>query len=213
MIRWFVALVKTRSGSPMFTPGYRADQIFETIFIARFADSTLLMLDPRTKPKTENLASRNAGTEFMLLNRKKIMNITGINCPEYSGEMTLKRWRNLWSRLPGKRQHSYISTVDYNFLEYTAHSVWLQDCIGVENKICWENENSYIIAYKIEKATWTATLDLAGYSKIIPFRISKTTLYLLYNLWAKSRSFVRRYEKDENWKLPFHSITQTHSYA
>ena len=67
----------------MFIPGYRADQVFENISIARFSDSSLLTLDPRNKTyKTEKLADRNAGTEFMIINRKKTMNILGLTCPE-----------------------------------------------------------------------------------------------------------------------------------
>lgn len=149
----------------MFTPGYRADQIFETIFIARFADSTLLVLDPRTKTyKTENLASRNAGTEFMLLNHKKFMNITGINCPEYSGEMTLKDGETFEAACLVSRQHSYISTVDYNFLNIQPIVFGYKIVLGWRTKSA-ENENSYIIAYKIEKGNVDSYFDLAGYKQ------------------------------------------------
>lgn len=148
----------------MFTPGYRADQIFESIFIARFADSTLLILDPRTKTyKTENLASRNAGTEFMLLNHKKFMNIIGINCPEYSGEMTLKDGEAFEAACLVSKQHSYLGAVDYNFLNVQPVVFGYKIVLGWRTKSS-ENENSYIIAYKIEKGNTDSYFDLTGYT-------------------------------------------------
>lgn len=147
----------------MFIPGYRADQIFEQSSIARFADSTLITLDPRTKTyKTEPLSARNAGTEFMLLNRKKTMNIMGITCPEYSGEMTLKDGDSFEAAALVSKQHSYISTMDYNFFNIQPVVLGYKIVLGWRTKST-ENENSYIIAYKIEKGNVENYFDLTGY--------------------------------------------------
>lgn len=147
----------------MFTPGYREDQVFETIHIINFSDSTLLVLDPRTKTyKTEHIMSRNAGTEFMLLNRKKTMNILGFVCPEYSGEMTLKDGESFEAACLVSKQHSFLGAVDYNFLNIQPVVHGYRIVLGWRTKSS-ENENSYIIAYKIEKGDVESFFDLTGY--------------------------------------------------
>lgn len=147
----------------MFIPGYRADQIFEQSTIARFSDSTMITLDPRTKTyRTEHLTARNAGTEFMLLNRKKTMPIMGIVCPEYSGEMTLKDGDSYEAACLVSKQHSWIHAPDYNFLNIQPVVFGYRIVLGWRTKSS-ENENSYIIAYKIEKGNVESYFDLSGY--------------------------------------------------
>ena len=147
----------------MFIPGYRADQIFEQTTIARFTDSTLITLDSRTKTyKTEHLLARNAGTEFMLLNRKKTMPILGIVCPEYSGEMTLKDGDSFEAAALVSKQHSFINAMDYNFFNIQPVVFGYRIVLGWRTKSS-ENENSYIIAYKIEKGNVESHFDLSGY--------------------------------------------------
>lgn len=147
----------------MFIPGYRADQVFEQTTIARFADSTLVTLDSRTKTyKTEHLTARNAGTEFMLINRKKTMPIMGITCPEYSGEMTLKDGDSFEAAALVSKQHSFISAMDYNFFNIQPVVLGYKIVLGWRTKSS-DNENSYIIAYKIEKGNVDSYFDLTGY--------------------------------------------------
>ncbi|HUR66780.1 MAG TPA: hypothetical protein VMZ03_10585 [Chitinophagaceae bacterium] len=147
----------------MFTPGYREDQIFETISIARFSDSTLLLLDPRTKTyKVERLEARNAGTEFTLLNHKKTMNIMGFTCPEYSGEMLLKDGESYEAAALISKQHSYLGAVDYNLFNIQPVVYGYRIVLGWRTKSP-ENENTYIIAYKIEKGNVESYFDLTGY--------------------------------------------------
>ena len=147
----------------MFIPGYREDQVFESIMIARFSDSTLLTLEPRNKTyKTEKLADRNAGTEFTLLNRKKTMNIIGVICPEYSGEMLLKDGESYEAAALVSKQHSYISAMDYNFLNIQPVVLGYRIVLGWRTKSS-ENENSYILAYKIERGNVENYFDLTGY--------------------------------------------------
>lgn len=147
----------------MFIPGYRADQIFEQTSIARFSDSTLITLDQRNKTyKTEHLSARNAGTEFMLVNRKKTMPILGITCPEYSGEMTLKDGESYEAAALVSKQHSFITTMDYNFFNIQPVVLGYRIVLGWRTKSS-DNENSYIIAYKIEKGNTESYFDLTGY--------------------------------------------------
>jgi hypothetical protein len=147
----------------MFIPGYREDQVFETISIARFSDSTLLTLDPRTKTyKTERLEARNAGTEFTLINRKKTMPIMGFTCPEYSGEMILKDGESYEAAALVSKQHSYLGAVDYNFFNIQPVVLGYRIVLGWRTKSS-ENENTYIIAYKIEKGNVESYFDLTGY--------------------------------------------------
>ncbi len=147
----------------MFIPGYREDQVFETIMIARFSDSTLLTLEPRNKTyKTEKMANRNAGTEFTLLNRKKTMNIMGVICPEYSGEMLLGNGESYEAAALVSKQHSYISAMDFNFLNIQPVVHGYRIVLGWRTKSS-ENENSYIIAYKIDRGNVENYFDLTGF--------------------------------------------------
>lgn len=159
----YIVFGENQIGVTMFTPGYRADQLFQTKFIARFADSTLLVLDSRTNTyKTEKLGNRNAGTEFTLLNHKKLMTILGNSCPEYSGEMILKGGESFEAACVVSKQHSFISAVDYNFLNIQPVVFGYRIVLGWRTKSD-DNENSYIIAYKIEKGNMDSYFDITGY--------------------------------------------------
>lgn len=147
----------------MFIPGYRPEQVFETIWIARFSDSTLLTLEPRNKTyRTEKLSDRNAGTEFTLINRKKSMSVMGIMCPEYSGEMLLKDGDRFEAAALLSKQHSFIYETDYNFLNIQPVVHGYRIVLGWRTKSA-ENENSYIMAHKIEPGNVDAFFDLTGY--------------------------------------------------
>lgn len=147
----------------MFIPGYRADQVFEQISIARFSDSTLLTLDPRTKTyRSEPLLARNAGTEFMLLNHKKTMPLLGLVCPEYSGEMTLRDGESYEAACLVSKQHSYIAAMDFNFLNIQPVVFGYRIVLGWRTKST-ENENSFIMAYKIERGNVESYFDMSGY--------------------------------------------------
>lgn len=147
----------------MFIPGYRADQIFEQTTIARFSDSTLITLDPRNKTyKTEPLLARNEGTEFSLANYKKSMNVLGVSCPEYSGEMILKDGDSFEAAALLSKQHSYINAMYYNFLNIQPMVYQYRIVLGWRTKSS-DNENSYIMAYKIEKGNVETAFDLSGY--------------------------------------------------
>lgn len=158
----YIVFGENRIAVVMFTPGYRADQLFQTTFIASFADSTLKVLDSRSKTyKTEKLADRNAGTEFTLLNHKKFMTILGVSCPEYSGDMTLKDGEAFEAACLISKQHSYLSAVNYNFLNIQPVVLGYRIVLGWRTK-SQENENSYIVAYKIEKGTMDSYFDKIG---------------------------------------------------
>lgn len=147
----------------MFIPGYRADQIFEQTTIARFSDSTLITLDPRTKTyKTEHILARNEGTEFSLANYKKTMSVLGVVCPEYSGEMILKDGDSFEAAALLSKQHSYINAMYYNFLNIQPMVYQYRIVLGWRTKSS-DNENSYIMAYKIEKGNVESAFDLSGY--------------------------------------------------
>lgn len=147
----------------MFIPGYRADQIFEQTTIARFSDSTLITLDPRTKTyKTEHLLARNEGTAFNLANDKKTMSVLGVVCPEYSGEMILKDGDSFEAAALVSKQHSFIHAMYYNFLNIQPMVYGYRIVLGWRTKSS-DNENSYIMAYKIERGNVESAFDLSAY--------------------------------------------------
>ncbi len=159
----FVIFGEKQIGIIMFIPGYRADQVFEQHFIARFSDSSLLTLDPKNKTyKIEKLDERNAGTEFMLLNYRKTAPVMGFNCPEYKGSMTLKDGTSFEAACLVSNQHYFNHTMDYNFLNIQPMVLGYKIVLGYRNKSP-ENENSYFMAYKIEPGNMESYFDLSHY--------------------------------------------------
>jgi len=147
----------------MFTPGYKEGQVFETNMIANFLDSTLYILDSRTRTyKKEKFGDRNPDTEFMLLNHKKTAPIMKIICSEYSGEMKTKDGEVFEAACLVSKQHSFIDAVDYNFLNIQPVVFGYHIVLGWRTRTT-DNENTYIIAYKIEPGNVSSYFDLTGY--------------------------------------------------
>ena len=148
----------------MFTPGYRADQVFEQHFQARFSDSMLLVLEPRNKTyKMEPLSARNAGTEFSLLNYKKSATVMGINCPEYKGQMTLADGDAFEAAALVSNQHQFAGAMDYNFFNIQPVVIGYRIVLGWRTKTP-DNESTFIMAYKIEPGPVESYFDLSGYT-------------------------------------------------
>lgn len=147
----------------MFTPGYKEGQIFETHMIADFNDSTLYTLEPRNKSyKIEKLADRNSGTGFSLINSKKTAPILKIICTEFSGEMQTSDGEVYQAACLLSKQHSFIYTMDYNFLNIQPVVMGYRIVLGWRTKTA-DNENTYIMAYKIEPGEVSNYFDLTGY--------------------------------------------------
>lgn len=159
----FIIFGENQIGVVMFIPGYRADQVFEQYMIARFSDSTLFTLDPRNKTyKLEKLADRNAGTEFMLLNYRKTTAVLGLTCPEFKGSMTLKDGTNFEAACLVSNQHSFLPVMDYNFLNIQPVVLGYRIVLGYRTKSP-DNENSFIMAYKIEPGNMESYFDISQY--------------------------------------------------
>lgn len=147
----------------MFIPGYRADQVFEKNMIANLNDSTFLELDSKNKTyKKEKLGTRNAGTEFTLMPDKKTGKVMTFTCDEYKGEMTTKEGEVFEAACLISSQHSYIYNMDYNFLNIQPLVLGYRIVLGFRTKSS-ENENTYIMAYKIEPGNTDSYFDLSGY--------------------------------------------------
>ncbi|MCX8019346.1 MAG: hypothetical protein N2747_02495 [Chitinophagaceae bacterium] len=149
----------------LFVPGVRADQIFENTSIANFADSTFTVLDNRTRTyRTEKLDARNAGTEFFLINRKKFMNVLGLNCPEFSGEMILNTGERFEAACLVSPAHTYPAVMEYNYLNIQPVVFGYKIVLGWRTKSS-EGENTYILAYDIRKGNVEQYFDFSGYLK------------------------------------------------
>ncbi len=147
----------------MFIPGYRADQVFERNMIANLNDSTFLELDSRNRTyKTEKLGARNEGTEFSLIPDKKTGKVMSFTCEEYKGEMTTNEGEVFEAACLISNQHSYIYNMDYNFMNIQPLVVGYKIVLGFRTKSA-DNENTYIVAYKIEPGNTAAYFDLSGY--------------------------------------------------
>jgi hypothetical protein len=162
----FIVFGESRIRVTMFIPGYRADQIFEKNMIAYLNDSTFLELDSRNKTyKTEKLGARNEGTEFSLVPDKKTGKVMTFTCDEYKGEMTTKEGEVFEAACLISNQHSYIYNMDYNFLNIQPLVLGYRIVLGFRTKSS-ENENTYIIAYKIEPGNTDSYFDLSAYKAL-----------------------------------------------
>ncbi|MEO6613512.1 MAG: hypothetical protein ABIT05_16060 [Chitinophagaceae bacterium] len=147
----------------MFYPGYKEGDIFQDNMIANFKDSSFIVMDNRAMTyKTEKVGDRNSGTVFTLNNFKKTGLILKYTCQEYSGEMTTKEGDSFEVAALLSKQHSYISVPDYNFLNIQPAVIGYKIVLGYRTKSS-ENENTYIIAYKIEPGNVDSYFDLAGF--------------------------------------------------
>ncbi len=150
----------------MFIPGYREDQVFEKNMIANLIDSTFLEVDTKNKTyKTEKITVRNEGTEFSLIPDKKIGKVMSFACQEYKGQMTTNEGEVFEIACLISNQHSYISAMDYNFMNIQPLVMGYKIVLGFRTKSA-ENENTYIMAYKVEPGNTDAYFDLSGYKAL-----------------------------------------------
>jgi hypothetical protein len=159
----FIVFGENRFRVTMFIPGYREGQVFEKNMIANLADSTFLDVDVKNKTyKTEKLGARNAGTEFSLAPDKKTGKVMNFICEEYKGEMKTKEGEVFEAACLISNQHSYIYAMDYNFMNIQPLVSGYRIVLGFRTRSA-ENENTYIVAYKIEPGNTDSYFDLTGY--------------------------------------------------
>jgi hypothetical protein len=60
------------------------------------------------------------------------------------------------------KQHSYISVSDYNFMNIQPAVIGYKIVLGYRTKSS-ENENTYIVAYKIEPGNVDSYFDMTGF--------------------------------------------------
>lgn len=162
----FIIVGENRIRVIMFYPGYKEEDIFQDHMIANFADSTFLVLDNRKLTyKTEKLGARNAGTEIALSNFRKTGKVMTFQCPEYSGEMVMKDGETFQVAALVSKQHSYIAMADYNFMNIQPVVLGYKIVLGYRTKSS-DNENTYILAYKIEPGNTESFFDLSGYKAL-----------------------------------------------
>ncbi len=162
----FIVFGETQIRVIIFIPGYRADQVFERTMIANVKDSTFFELDTRKKTyKTEKLSLRNGGTELEVAPTKKTMPILNFTCPEFKGKMTTADGEVAEAACLLSNQHSFIAAMDYSFLGIQPIVMGYKIVLGFRTKSA-ENENTYIMAYKIEKGNVDSYFDLTGYKAL-----------------------------------------------
>jgi hypothetical protein len=162
----FVVFGETQIRVTRFIAGYRADQIFEKIFIANFSDSTFIELDTIKRTyKTQKLGGNNTGFEFSLMPDKKTGKVMNFTCEEYIGEMTMKEDDVFEAACLLSNQHYYIQAMDYNFMNIQPLVIGYKIVLGFRNRSS-DNENTYIIAYKIEPGNTDKYFDLTGYKAL-----------------------------------------------
>jgi hypothetical protein len=159
----FIIFGENKIRVTMFQPGYREGQVFETNMIADLKDSIFYELNTRNLTyTTEKLNYRNEGTEFALRNSKKTGQIMNLTCQEYAGEITTREGDVFETACLISNQHSYIYTMDYNFMNIHPLVLGYKIVLGFRTRSS-DNENTYIIAYKIEPGNTSSYFDLSRY--------------------------------------------------
>lgn len=149
----------------MFMPGYKENEVFENNMIADFRDSVFYIVDVRRKTYTiEKLGSRNPGVAFALSNFKKTGQILQTPCKEYSGEMKTKEGDVYEVSTLVSTKHSYMHARDYSFLNIQPAVMGYKIVLGYKSKSA-NNENTMIVAYKIEPGDTSSYFDLSGYTQ------------------------------------------------
>lgn len=149
----------------MFFPGSKEGQTFETNMIANLKDSSLYILDNTYKTyKVEKLSARNPGAEFSLAYYKKNTQILKFTCQEYSGEMKTGDGEVFEAACLVSKQHSFISATAYNYLNIQPVVLDYKIVLGYRTKTS-ANENTYIMAYKIEAGNTASLFDLSSYTR------------------------------------------------
>lgn len=149
----------------MFFPGSKEGQTFETNMIANIKDSTLYILDNTYKTyKVEKITARNPGAEFSLSYFKKNTQVLKFLCQEYSGEMKTGDGEVFEAACLVSKQHSFIAAPGYNYLNIQPVVLDYKIVLGYRTKSS-ANENTYIMAYKIESGNTASLFDLTGYTR------------------------------------------------
>lgn len=149
----------------MFMPGYKPNEVFENNMIADFRDSVFIMLDVRKKTYTiEKLGIRNPGIAFVLSNFKKTGQILQTPCKEYSGEMQTKEGDIFQVSTLVSNKHSYIDARDYNFMNIQPAILGYKIVLAYKSKSA-NNENTMIVAYKIEPGDTNSYFDLSQFKQ------------------------------------------------
>ena len=162
----FIVFGETQIRIIIFIPGYRADQVFERTMIANVKDSTFIELDTRNKTyKTEKLSLRNGGTELNVASTKKTMQILNFTCHEFKGQMITPDGEVAEAACLVSNQHYFNAATDYSFLGIQPLVFGYKIVLGFRTKSS-ENENTYIMAYKIEPGNVDSYFDLSGYKAL-----------------------------------------------
>lgn len=159
----FIVFGENKIRVTMFQSGYREGQVFETSMIADLTDSLFYELNTRNMTyTTEKLSKRNEGTEFSLMANKKTGQVMNLTCNEYAGQMTTSEGDVFQAACLVSNQHSYIYTMDFNFMNVHPLVLGYKIVLGFRTKSA-DNENTYIIAYKIEPGNTGSYFDLSQY--------------------------------------------------
>jgi hypothetical protein len=93
---------------------------------------------------------------------KKTGKVMTFNCDEYKGEMATKDSDVFEAAALLSSQHSYIYAMDFNFQNVQPLVVGYKIVLGFRTKSS-DNENTYIMAYRIEPGNTDKYFDLTGY--------------------------------------------------
>jgi len=159
----FVIFGQNKIRVRIFIPGYREGQFFENTMIANFTDSSFTELDTRNFTyTTEKLAARNEGTELALVPTKNKIPILANSCTEFKGAMTTKDQDEFEAACLLSPNHYFNAAMDFNFLGIHPIVFGYQIALGFRSKTD-QNENTFIMAYKIEPGNTDQWFDLSQY--------------------------------------------------
>ncbi len=147
----------------LFYPSKKKDEIIEENRIADFNNNTILLLNITDSTyKVDSLNKTNQGGVFTLEDDKKTGLILKNTCKEYAGTLKTKDGSEFEAACLVGQPFSYAGVENYNFLNIHPMVMGYKIVLGFRTKSS-DNENTYIMAYKIEPGNTDRYFDLGRF--------------------------------------------------
>jgi hypothetical protein len=141
-------------------------KIEHSTMIANFADSTMWMVNHDLKKYFVQPLSGFPQAVFNLAENNKIGLIAGQICQEYKGTMKQADGQTYEAATLICKDYSYAAVSNFNFLGIQPVVSNGKIVLAFRTKLVKENENTYIMAYKIESGNTDQWFDLKEYQRL-----------------------------------------------
>ncbi|MBL7747299.1 MAG: DUF4412 domain-containing protein, partial [Chitinophagaceae bacterium] len=137
-----------------------------TTMIVNFADSTILMINHDLKKYFSRPLSSFDQAIFNLADNNKIGLVAGEICQEYKGSVKTPDGKLFEAATLVCKDYPYTGTLNFNFLGMQPVVANGKIVLAYRTRLPAENENTYIMAYQIERGNTDHWFELKEYQKL-----------------------------------------------